>query len=183
MVGEETLTRFSGCAAGQACTIVLRGSSETLLEEAERSLHDAFCVLSQVVRAEPRVVYGGGASEMLMAQAVEALIPACTSGKKVLAIEAFARALRALPTCIADNGGYDSAELVGQLRALHAQGFHTSGLDMKAGKVADMQELGILESLKSKRAVLTSAAEGAEMILRVDSIQRAAPRQRTHPRD
>jgi T-complex protein 1 subunit beta len=86
------LVRFSGVAAGEACTIVLRGATSQLLDEAERSLHDALCVLSQTVK-EPRTVLGGGCSEMLMAKAVDEAA-AATPGKKSIAMEAFARALR-----------------------------------------------------------------------------------------
>lgn len=190
-IGEDRLIRFSGCASGHACTVVLRGATVQLLEEAERSLHDAFAVLVSMFRSDKRIVYGGGASELLMAQAVDVAaasyshsatsttIESFASGKKTLSMEAFARALRALPMAIADNGGLDSAELIGQLRAKHAQGQATAGLDMRRGSVGCMVELGVVETLKSKRQVVLSAAEAAEMILRVDDIVRAAPRQRT----
>ncbi|RKP06644.1 T-complex protein 1 subunit beta [Thamnocephalis sphaerospora] len=177
MIGEDKLVRFSGVAAGEACTIVLRGATNQLLDEAERSLHDALCVLSQTVK-EPRTVLGGGCSEMLMAKAIDEMA-ASTPGKKALAIEAFARALRQLPTILADNAGYDSADLVTKLRAAHYDGKTTAGLDMYQGKVSDVRELGITESYKLKRQVLLSASEAAEMILRVDDIIRCAPRQRT----
>ncbi|KAI8802883.1 chaperonin Cpn60/TCP-1 family [Cladochytrium replicatum] len=177
MIGEDRLIKFSGVAAGEACTIVLRGATTQLLDEAERSLHDALCVLSQTVQ-EPRVVLGGGCSECLMAKAVEETA-AVTAGKKALAIESFAKALRQLPTIIADNGGYDSSDLVAQLRAAHNEGQSTTGLDMRQGTIGDMVGLGITESFKLKRQVLLSASEAAEMILRVDNILRSAPRQRT----
>ena len=95
-------------------------------------------------------------------------------------MEAFARALRQLPTIIADNAGLDSSELVTQLRAAHARGEAHSGLDMVSGAVGDMWKLGIREALKSKLQVLVSAAEAAEMILRVDDIIKCAPRERDH---
>lgn len=178
MIGEDRLVKFSGPRKGAACTVILRGATQQLLEEAERSLHDAFCVLTQFVK-EPKTVLGGGCSEMLMANAVDARIPH-VSGKQMLAVESFARALRQLPTILADNGGYDSSELVAQLRSMHAQGFRNAGLDMYNGTVADMTQLGVQEALKLKRQVLTSASEAAEMILRVDDIIKAAPRKRTH---
>jgi T-complex protein 1 subunit beta len=181
MIGEDRLIKFSGCKSGAACSVVLRGGSQQLLEEAERSLHDAFCVLSQTVK-EPRTVLGGGCAEMLMSRAVDDLITK-TAGKKALAVEGFARALRALPTTLADNGGFDSSDLIAQLRTLHALApvntSCTMGLDMYRGEVADVAKLGITESLKLKRQVLMSAAEAAEMIIRVDDIIRCAPRERT----
>uniref|UniRef100_A0A2K5QDW1 T-complex protein 1 subunit beta n=1 Tax=Cebus imitator TaxID=2715852 RepID=A0A2K5QDW1_CEBIM len=105
MTGEDKLIHFSGAA----CTIVLRGATQQILDEAERSLHDALCVLAQTVK-DSRTVYGGGCSEVLMAR------------KEAVAMESYAKALRMLPTIIADNAGYDSADLVAQLRAAHSEG-------------------------------------------------------------
>ncbi|NXT24940.1 TCPB protein, partial [Syrrhaptes paradoxus] len=186
MIGEDKLIHFSGVAMGEACTIVLRGATQQILDEAERSLHDALCVLAQTVK-DPRTVYGGGkyktfvcleltgCSEMLMANAVTELAMR-TPGKESVAMESFAKALRMIPTIIADNAGYDSADLVAQLRAAHSEGKTTYGLDMKEGIIGDMSVLGVTESFQVKRQVLLSAAEAAEMILRVDDIIKAAPR-------
>lgn len=101
-----------------------------------------------------------------------------TPGKKALAMAAFARALRQIPAIVADNGGYDSAELVTQLRAAHAAGNKSYGLDMYNGTIGDMKEMGVRESFESKLRALLSASEAAEMILRVDDIIKAAPRRR-----
>ena len=169
--------RFGGCKSGAACSIVLRGSSSHVLDEAERSLHDALAILISTVK-EPRTVYGGGCTEVVMAAAVDRAVEE-TPGKKALAMTAFARALRQLPAIVADNGGYDAAELVTQLRAAHAAGQATAGLNMETGTVGDMKEMGVRESYKSKLQVLLSASEAAEMILRVDDIIKAAPRQRS----
>ncbi|XP_030844298.1 T-complex protein 1 subunit beta [Strongylocentrotus purpuratus] len=179
MIGEDKLIKFSGVALGEACTVVLRGATQQILDEVERSLHDALCVLSQTVKTR-RTVPGGGASEMLMANAVCELA-ARTPGKEAVAIEAFARALRQLPTIIADNAGYDSAELVSQLRAAHTAGNYKMGLNMIEGTIGNTMELGVLESFQVKRQVVLSASEAAEMILRVDNIIKAAPRQRGDP--
>merc|ERR1712095_95360 len=174
--GNPELVKIGGVALGEACSIVLRGATEQILDEAERSLHDALCVLTSTVK-ETKTVYGGGCSEMLMANAVMEAA-ASTPGKEAIAMEHYAKALTELPSIIAENGGYDAAQLVSELRALHKQNKTTMGLDMNEGKVGDMQELGITESLSVKRQVLVSASEAAEMILRVDDIIRAAPRKR-----
>ncbi|XP_073411609.1 T-complex protein 1 subunit beta [Dendrobates tinctorius] len=182
MIGEDKLIHFSGVAMGEACTIVLRGATQQILDEAERSLHDALCVLSQTVK-DTRTVFGGGCSEMLMAHAVADLANR-TPGKESVAMESFAKALQMLPTIIADNAGYDSADLVSQLRAAHSEGKKTYGLDMRNGIIGDMEQVGITESFQVKRQVLLSAAEAAEVILRVDNIIKAAPRKRVpdhHP--
>mmetsp|Transcript_25104 Transcript_25104/g.22822 ORF Transcript_25104/g.22822 Transcript_25104/m.22822 type:complete len:547 (+) Transcript_25104:35-1675(+) len=196
MVGEDKLIRFSGCKSGSACSVILRGASNHLLDEAERSLHDALCVLTETVK-ETRVVAGGGCMEMLMAQAIDEYLTNAvamsasedlaietkssgSAGKALLAVASFARALRKLPTYLADNGGYDSTELVAQLKVAHNKGFKTMGLDLFNGCIADMTGLGVKESYQSKLHVLVSAAEASEMILRVDDIIKAAPRRRDH---
>ncbi|EFA83092.1 chaperonin containing TCP1 beta subunit [Heterostelium album PN500] len=176
IIGEDKVIKFSGLPDSQACTIVLRGATSHMLEEAERSIHDALCVLSVTV-GETRTVLGGGCVEMEMAQAVDKLA-ANTPGKKALAIESFAKALRQIPTIIANNAGYDSSELVAQLKAAHYQGKSQMGLNMKEGCIGNIVDLGIIESFKVKQQVLVSAHEAAEMIMRVDDILRAAPRKR-----
>ncbi|RAL63220.1 hypothetical protein DID88_004298 [Monilinia fructigena] len=178
IIGEDTLIKFSGVAAGQACTIVLRGATEQLLDEAERSLHDALAVLSQTVK-EPRTTLGGGCAEMLMAKAVEGAAVK-VDGKKQIAVGSFAVALRQLPTILADNAGYDSSDLVARLRSAIYDGMSTYGLDLltPGGGIADMRELGVIESYKLKKAVVSSASEAAELLLRVDNIIRSAPRRR-----
>lgn len=103
MIGEDKLIRFSGCPNSQASSIVIRGANTHVVDEAHRSLHDALCVLSQTVKSTS-VLPGGGATEMLMAQAVDEASKT-VSGKQVLAMEAYARALRAMPMHIADNAG------------------------------------------------------------------------------
>ena len=149
-------------------------SYQQLLEEAERSVHDALSVLSQTTR-ETRTTLGGGCAEMLMSKAVDRAAQN-EDGKRALAVEAFAAALRQLPTILADNAGFDSSELVAKLRSSIYNGITTSGLDLDNGKIADMRELGIIESYKLKRAVVSSASEAAELLLRVDNIIRAKPR-------
>jgi len=176
MIGEEKVIRFGGVACGEACTIVLRGATDQVLGEAERSVHDALCVLMTTVK-ENGTVYGGGCMEILMAHEIE-VAAAETPGKVALAMEGFARALREIPKAVADNGGYDSSQLISELRAEHANGNHELGLDMNNGTLGNMRELGVLESYKSKLQSLLSASEAAEMIVRVDEIVKCAPRQR-----
>lgn len=91
MIGEDKVIHFSGVARGEACTVVIRGATQQIIDEAERSLHDALCVLTATVK-ETRTVYGGGCSEVLMSTAVSKLASE-TCGKEAVAIEAFAKAL------------------------------------------------------------------------------------------
>jgi T-complex protein 1 subunit beta len=176
MIGEDKMIKFSGCARNEACSIILRGSGNHILDEAERSLHDAICVLVSAVKNH-RTIYGGGNAEIRMALAVQDLANQ-VEGKQSLAIEAFAKALRQLPTIIADNAGYDSAEIVQNLRSAIANGDTEAGLNMFTGSVDNMKELGVTECLRVKEQALVSATEAAEMILRVDDIVKCAPRKR-----
>lgn len=109
-------------------------------------------------------------------------LAANTPGKEAVAMEAYARALLQLPTIIADNAGYDSAQLISELKAAHNSGNITMGLNMEKGELGDIKALGITESYAVKRQVVQSASEAAEMILRVDNIIKAAPRRRTEDR-
>jgi T-complex protein 1 subunit beta len=180
MIGEDKVLRFSGVGQGQACSLVLRGATEQILDEAERAIHDVLCVLYSTVK-ETRTVFGGGCSEALMAQAVQQLVEK-TSGKEQHAIQSFANALRQLPIIMADNAGLDSAELIAQLRSAHADGNATIGLDLYNGCIACMNDKKVTESYKVKRQVVVSGHEGAEMIMRVDDILKSAPRQRAPDR-
>jgi T-complex protein 1 subunit beta len=194
------LIKFSGVKAGEACTVVLRGATQQILDEAERSLHDALCVLSQTVK-ETKTVLGGGCSEVLMAKAVEEAA-ATVSGKAAIAMESFARALRqvcSLHSILANDCCHSCPPFwlimlaMIALTWLHSCALHITkanrtwawvGLfddlieltdtcvDMFNNKIADMRVLGITEAFKLKRQVLLSASEAAEMILRVDDIIR-----------
>jgi len=177
MIGEDSLIRFSGFPKGGACTVVLRGPSKQMLGEMERSLHDALCVL-HVVRKNTKMICGGGCVEMALSLAVEEAAKK-VEGKRALAVESFAKALREIPMIIADNAGYDAAELVAQLRAAHVtNSIPNAGLNMIDGTVGDMKSLGIIEPFKVKNHILTAATEAAEMIILVDHIIEAAPRKR-----
>ena len=139
MIGEDKVIRFSGCKRNESCTIVLRGSSAHILDEAERSMHDALCVLVKTVQNR-QVLYGGGNSEIQMAVAVEDLMnTGSLRGKQAIAVEAFARALKKLPAIISDNGGYDSSDLVANLYyEIKNNENKTAGINMNEGTIGDM---------------------------------------------
>ena len=118
-----------------------------MIDEADRSLHDALSVLSQTVK-ETRIVLGGGCSEMLMSCAVEEEARRI-QGKKAIAAEAFGRALRMIPTILADNAGYDSSDLVAKLRAAHYEGKSDAGL----GKLFqfNVRQPGLIQRFRYER--------------------------------
>lgn len=148
MIGEDKVIKFNGCSKNEACTIVLRGSGQHILDEAERSLHDAICVLVAACKNH-KTIYGGGNAEMRMSLAVDELAKSM-SGKASLAVEGFATALRALPMIICENGGYDAAEICTNLRSEIFNGKTTSGINMFGGEVADMKAAGVTECFRVK---------------------------------
>merc|ERR1712168_81676 len=113
IIGEDRFIKFSGVKAGEACTLVIRGATNQILDEADRALHDVLCVLISTIK-NTKTVLGAGCSEMLMANQVRKLAQE-PEVKESFAIDAFANALSQLPTIIADNGGYDSNELIAML--------------------------------------------------------------------
>lgn len=173
MIGESKLLKFTGCKEPATATIVLRGATDQILDEAERAMHDALCVIASMM-GERRTVLGAGCSEILMADAVDEAARK-TPGKAALAMDSFASALRQIPMILASNAGLDAPDIVASIRASHAKGLTTYGLDINGRGIGDIEKLGITESFKVKRQIVISASEAAEQILRVDEIVKCAP--------
>merc|ERR1712194_528394 len=142
-----------GCKENQACTIVLPGASSHVLDEAERSLHDALAVLFQTVTQDTRVVCGGGSTEIAMSRAVLDAGQR-VGGKESIAVEAFSRALIQIPMIISENAGFDAQEIVGELKKAQADGNPCAGIDIVNECISDMKSLGIYESCRSKLSQL-----------------------------
>src|SRR6266568_2285133 len=171
-VADDKMVFVEGCKNPKAVTILVRGGSERLVDEAERSIHDALCVVRDVVR-DPRVVGGGGAPEEEVARRLKEYSQKL-SGKEQLAVIAFADALEVVPMALAENAGLDPIDIMVQLRAAHEKGHLWEGVDLVDGKTADLMEKGILEPLGVKMQVVKSAAEAAGMILKIDDVIAAA---------
>jgi len=177
MIGPDSMIHFSGLTKGEACTIVLRGASSQILEEAERSLHDTICVLMATVE-DFRIIYGAGYPEMQMARAVD-IAALKTPGKKALAIQSFASSLRQIPAIIAENAGLDSSEIVSILSSAHEIAGCKMGFDAVQGEIGTVETLGVFESFKVKEKILQAALEAAECVLRIDYIFRNTPLKRS----
>jgi len=171
-IADDKMVFVEGCKNPKAVTILVRGGSERLVDEAERSIHDALCVVRDVVR-DPRVVGGGGAPEAEIARRLRDYAQKL-SGKEQLAVLAFAEALEVLPMSLAENAGLDPIDIMVQLRAAHEKGQLWAGVDVYDGNVADLKEKGILEPHGVKMQVIKSAAEAACMILKIDDVIAAA---------
>jgi len=171
-VADDKMVFVEGCKNPKAVTILVRGGSERLVDEAERSIHDALCVVRDVVR-DPRIVGGGGAPEAELAMRLQDYSQKL-SGKEQLAVIAFADALETVPMALAENAGLDPIDIMVQLRSAHEKGQLWAGVDVDEGKVADMKEKGIIEPHGVKVQVIKSAAEAAGMILKIDDVIAAA---------
>jgi len=164
---------IEGCRNPKAVTILVRGGSLRVIEEAERSVHDALMVAKDIM-LEPALVPGGGACEAGIAYSLESW-SRDLEGREQLAAQKYAEALEQIPITLAENAGMDRNSAAVELRSRHANGDSTYGISAE-GKVRDMKAAGVLEPLIVKRQVITSATEAASMILRVDNIVVAQPR-------
>ena len=168
-IGDDKLIYVRECRDPRAVTIVLRGGSEHVVDEAERSLHDGLCVVRNAIE-DGKIVAGGGAAE---AEAAKDLKSYATTvgGREQLGIEAFADALEAIPMTLAGNAGLDPIDIMVQLRSKHELPDNVwTGIDVATGKVGDMLKQNVVEPLRTKQQVIRSAAEAACMILRIDDV-------------
>jgi len=167
-IGDDKWVFVEGCVNPKAVTILIRGGTEKIVDEAERSLHDALCVIRDVVQA-PKVVAGGGAPEIEVASRLRKWAEGI-SGRVQLAALDFAEALEVIPTTLADNAGLDPIDILVELRSRHEKGDTWAGVDVFGGDVKDMDSLDVYEPLAVKEQIVKSASESVCMILRIDDI-------------
>jgi len=167
-IGDDKMVFVTGCKALKAVSIVIRGGVEHVVDEAERSLHDALCVAKDIIQ-ENKIVPGGGASEIEVAKQLRNFA-ASVGGREQLAVEAFADALEVIPKTLTENAGLDPIDILVKLRARHEEDGKTIGVDVFDGELKEMFEAGIMEPLVVKLQAIKSAAESACMIIRIDDV-------------
>ncbi len=168
-MGDDKLVYVRDCKDPRAVTVVLRGGSEHVVDEAERSFHDALCVVRNAVE-DQKIVAGGGAPEAETAKQLRDYALK-VGGREQLAIEAYAEALEAIPLTIAENSGLDPIDIMVELRSKHANPQNKwFGVKVTTGKIADMLADNIIEPLRVKEQVIKSATEAANMLLRIDDV-------------
>ncbi|MEM2271453.1 MAG: thermosome subunit beta, partial [Archaeoglobaceae archaeon] len=167
-VGDEKMVFIEGCKNPKAVTILIRGGTEHVVDEVERSMTDAVKVTKAAVESG-KIVAGGGAPEMELSLRLKQWAPSI-GGREQLAIEAFATALEVIPRSLAENAGLDPIDMLVELRKLHEAGKVRYGVDVFKGKPADMFEAGVVEPLKVKKQAISGATEVAIMILRIDDV-------------
>ncbi len=167
-IGDEKMIFVEGCKNPKAVTILIRGGTERIVDEAERSLHDALCVTRDVVE-EPKIVAGGGAPEIEVARKLRDFAEKL-SGRERLAVSAFADALEVIPTTLAENAGMDPIDAISEMQSRHAKGEMWVGLDALKGEVSDMEKNGVYEPMAVIAQAFKSATEASTMLLKIDDV-------------
>ena len=159
---------IEGCKNPQSVTLLIRGGSQRVIDEVDRSIHDSLMVVKDVIE-KPEIVAGGGAPESYAASKLKDWADSF-DGREQLAIKKYAEALEIIPLTIAENAGMDPIDTMATLRAKHNQGRKWTGIDARNTKIADMLAIDVVEPLVVKEQIIKSATEAACMILRIDDV-------------
>jgi len=159
---------IEGCKNPRSVTVLIRGGSQRVVDEVDRSLHDALMVVKDVVE-NPSIVAGGGSPEAYLAAELNEW-SSSSEGREQLAIKQYAEAFESIPLTIAENAGMDPIDTIITLRANQSNGKQTVGINAKESKIGDMFRLDIVEPLVVKEQIIKSATEAACMILRIDDV-------------
>jgi len=159
---------IEGCKNPRSVTVLIRGGSQRVVDEVDRSLHDALMVVKDVVE-KPSIVAGGGSPEAYLSTELNEWAGSY-DGREQLAMKQYAEALETIPLTIAENAGMDPIDTIIALRANQSSGKQTMGINAKEGKIGNMFSLDIVEPLAVKEQIIKSATEAACMILRIDDV-------------
>ena len=159
---------IEGCKNPHSVTVLIRGGSQRVIDEVDRSIHDSLMVVKDVIET-PSIVTGGGSAEAYLAGQLNEYADSF-DGREQLAIKQYAEALESIPLTIAENAGMDPIDTIISLRAKQNNGKKGAGINARESKIGDMNSLSILEPLVVKEQIVTSATETACMILRIDDV-------------
>lgn len=167
-IGDDKMTFVEGCKNPRSVAILIRGGTKRIIDEAERSVHDALSSIRDVVQ-ETKILAGGGAPEMEIAKTLRDYAETMP-GREQLAVQEFAEAIEIVPLTLAQNAGLDPIDILSELRSQHEKGEVYSGVDVLKGKVTDMKETEVFDPLVVKKQAIKSGVEAATMILRIDDV-------------
>ena len=159
---------IEGCTNPHSVTVLIRGGSQRVVDEADRSIHDSLMVVKDVIET-PSIVAGGGSPEAYLAGQLKEWANSF-DGREQLAIKQYAESLETIPITIAENAGMDPIDSIIALRAKHDSGKNSIGINAREGIIGDMYSLDIVEPLVVKEQIIKSATEAACMILRIDDV-------------
>jgi len=179
-IAEDNMVFIEGCKNPRAVSILIRGGTELILDEVERSIHDALSVVRNIVH-NPKILPGGGAPEIEIALQLRAYAKE-VGGKEQLAIEKFADALEVIPRTLAENAGLDPIDQLANLYAEHENKKTSMGINGFEGKIDNMEKLNVFDPLVVKQQALKSASEAAVMILRIDDVIAASELSKEQPK-
>ena len=167
-IGEDEMTFVTGCKNPKAVSILIRGGTEHVVDEVERSLEDATSVVAVAIE-DGKVITGGGSSAMEIALTLRDFGPS-VGGREQIAIEAFADAMEVIPRTLAENAGLDPIDILIELRKEHKKGNKHAGINVFTGKVTDMKKENVIEPIRVGSQAISSATDAAVMILRIDDV-------------
>ncbi len=167
-IEDDKWVFVEGCKNPKSVTLLLRAGSQRVVDEVERSVHDALMVVKDVI-LKPQIVAGGGAPETYAATKIRGWAKSL-EGREQLAAEKFADALEEIPITLAENAGMDPIDTLTLLRSKQQKGEKWTGIDVMKGKVSNMKSSDIIEPLAVKLQIISAAAEAACMILRIDDV-------------
>ncbi|MDO8123471.1 MAG: thermosome subunit beta [Candidatus Hermodarchaeota archaeon] len=167
-VGDDKMVFVEGCKDPKTVSVLIRGGTERVVDEAERAFHDAVSVVRDAVE-DAKIVPGGGAPEVEVASQLREYA-GTLKGREQIAVNRFADAMEIIPKTLAENAGHDPIDVIVALRADHGSGKNTMGVDIHSGKSKDMMKAGVLEPLRVKTHAVRSATEAASLILRIDDV-------------
>ncbi|MBX8632273.1 MAG: TCP-1/cpn60 chaperonin family protein [Thermoplasmata archaeon] len=167
-IQDDEMTFVTGCKNPKSVSILVRGGSEHVVDEVERSIVDAISVAALAVE-DGKMVVGAGATAIELSQKLRDYATS-VGGREQIAIEAFADALEVIPSSLAENAGMDTIDILIDLRSSHKNGNKYHGVDVLNGKVADMLKAKVLEPIRVGRQAIQSATDAACMILRIDDV-------------
>jgi thermosome len=167
-IEEDKWVFIEGCKHPKSVTLLLRGGSQRVVDEVERSVHDSLMVVKDVIE-KPEIVAGGGAPETYAATKIRSWAKSL-EGREQLAAEKFADSLESIPLILSENAGMDPIDTLTVLRSRQMKGEKWTGIDVMKGKIANMKSSDIIEPLAVKLQIVSAAAEAACMILRIDDV-------------
>jgi len=167
-IGDDKMTFVTECKNPKAVSIIVRGSTEHVVDELERGLHDALSVV-KVALEDGKMTVGAGSAAAEIAMALRDYSPT-VGGREQMAIEAFANAIEVIPKTLAENAGLDPINMMLDIRSAHKKGKKYAGINVYEGKVDDMLKNNVLEPLRVSMHEIEAASEAATMILRIDDV-------------